>query len=389
VGSAFLKFRADQQREQNNLTLQALEVQLNQAKQHSNSVNAQLSQVQNQPTSHTQESQLSKLQGEQTSAAAALSSIQTAITDNQTTTGAEVTAALDNSQVLSVIPLPYSAKKKLITYGALGLIGGLALGLIIVVVRALVSDRLRRRDDIAYALDAPVKLSVSTLGARRTLTLRRGLAANRDLDMQRVIAHLHSAVPRSTQVPASLAVVAVDNGPVVAQALAGLATSYASLGAQVIAADLSSGAYLAHMLGVEGPGVQTVSRNGVNFVIAVPDRDDPVPVGPLPSITSPTGRAQARGSLVPSDVSADLLLTLVTLDPALGGEHLATWAANAVVVVSAGKSSAERIHGVGEMIRVAGTRLVSVVLIGADKSDQSLGLTPRPDEEAGIGLLGR
>jgi hypothetical protein len=143
------------------------------------------------------------------------------------------------------------------------------------------------------------------------------------------------------------------------------------------------------MFGVEGPRVQTVSRNGVNFVIAVPDRDDPVPVGPLPSITSPTGRAQARGSLVPSDVSADLLLTLVTLDPALGGEHLATWAANAVVVVSAGKSSAERIHGVGEMIRVAGTRLVSVVLIGADKSDQSLGLTPRPDEEAGIGVLGR
>ena len=32
--------------------------------------------------------------------------------------------------------------------------------------------------------------------------------------------------------------------------------------------------------------------------------------------------------------SADLLLTLVTLDPALGGDHLATWATNAVVVVS-------------------------------------------------------
>jgi capsular polysaccharide biosynthesis protein len=389
VGNAFLKFRADQQREQNNLTLQSLEVQLNQAKQHSNSVNAQLSQVQNQPTSPTQESQLSKLQGEQTSAEVALSNVQTALTDNQTTTGAEVTAALDNSQVLSVTPLPYSAKKKLITYGALGLIGGLALGLIIVVVRALMSDRLRRRDDIAYALDAPVKLSVSTLGARRTLTLRHGLAANRELDMQRVIAHLHSAVPRSTQVPASLAVVAVDNGPVVAQAVAGLATSYASQGAQVIAADLSSGAYLAHLLGVEGPGVQTVSRNGVNFVIAVPDRDDAVPVGPLPSITSPTGPVQAGHSLVASDVSADLLLTMVTLDPSLGGEHLATWAANAVVVVSAGKSSAERIHGIGEMIRVAGTRLVSVVLIGADKSDESLGLTPRPDEEAGIGVLGR
>ena len=88
-------------------------------------------------------------------------------------------------------------------------------------------------------------------------------------------------------------------------------------------------------------------------------------------------------------VSADLLLTLVTLDPALGGDHLATWATNAVVVVSAGQSSAERIHGVGEMIRLAGMRLDSVVLLGADKSDESLGLTPRPDEQAGMGALGR
>jgi capsular polysaccharide biosynthesis protein len=388
VGNAFLKFRANDLQEQNNLALHSLEAQLSQAKQRVNSINAQLGQLPSQPTSPTQESQISKLRGEQTSATATLDGLQAAILD-QTKTKADLTAALDRSQVLNVTPLPSSKKKKLITYGAIGLIGGLALGLVIVIVRAMVSDRLRRRDDIAYALDAPVRLSVSALGARRKLTLRPGQAAKRDLDMQRVIAHLHSAVPRSTRVPASLAVVAVDNGPVVAQAVAELATSYASQGTRVIAADLSSGAYLAHLSGIKGPGVQTVSHHGVNFVMAVPDRNDPAPVGPLSSITSPTGPAQAGDSLVASDVSADLLLTLVTLDPALGGEHLATWAANAVVVVSAGQSSAERIHGVGEMIRVAGTRLVSVVLIGADKSDESLGLTPRPDEEAGIGVLGR
>jgi capsular polysaccharide biosynthesis protein len=389
VSNAFLKFRADQQQGQDNLTLQSLEVQVNQAKQRVNSINTQLSQLPSQSTSPTQESQISKLRVEQTSATTALSNLQAAVTNNQTTTGAQLTAALDNSRVLSVTPLPYSKKKKLITYGAIGLVGGLALGLAIVVVRALVSDRLRRRDDIAYALDAPVKLSVSTLGARRTLAPRPGRAAKRDLDMQRVIAHLHSAVPRSTQVPASLAIVAVDNGPVVAQAVAALAASYASQGTRVITADLSSGAYLAHLSGVKGPGVQTVSRNGVNFMMAVPDRRDPVPVGPLRSVTSSAGSAQAGDALVASDVSADLLLTLVTLDPALGGEHLATWAANAVVVVSAGQSSAERIHGVGEMVRLAGIRLDSVMLIGADKRDQSLGLVRRSDEQAGVGVLGR
>jgi capsular polysaccharide biosynthesis protein len=387
VGNAFLKFRADDLQEQNNLALQSLEIQVNQAKQRVNSINAQVGQLPSQSTSPTQASQISKLRGEQASAQAALDGLQTAILE-QTTTKANLTAALDKSQVLSVTPLPSSKKKKLITYGAIGLIGGLGLGLTIVVVRAMVSDRLRRRDDIAYVLDAPVRLSVSTLGARRTLMPRPGRAAKRDLDMQRVIAHLHSAVPRSTRVPASLAIVAVDNGLVVAQAVAALATSYASQGTRVIAADLSSGAYLAHLSGIKGPGVQTVSRDGVDFLMAVPDREDPLPVGPLSSVTSPAGPAQGGNVLVASDVSADLLLTLVTLDPALGGEHLATWAANAVVVVSAGQSSAERIHGVGEMVRLAGMQLHSVVLIGADKRDESLGLVRGSDEKAGVGVLG-
>ena len=40
---------------------------------------------------------------------------------------------------------------------------GLVLGLGIVIVRALVSDRLRRRDDVAHALGAPVNLSVGSV----------------------------------------------------------------------------------------------------------------------------------------------------------------------------------------------------------------------------------
>ena len=225
------------------------------------------------------------------------------------------------------------------------------MGLAIIIIRAIVSDRLRRRDDIAYALDAPVKLSVSTLGARRRLPTWPGRAAKRDLDMKRVIAHLRSAVPRSTHGPAGLAIVAVDNAPVVAQAVVALAASYASQGNQVIAADLSSGADMAHLLRVKGPGVHAVSHNGVNFTMVVPDRDDAAPVGPLRAAYLAGGAPQAGDALVASYASADVLLTLVTLDPALGGDHLATWATNAVVVVTAGRSSAVRIHGVGEMIR--------------------------------------
>jgi len=207
--------------------------------------------------------------------------------------------------------------------------------------------------------------------------------------MRHVIAYLQNAMPSDPRGLAGLAVVAVDNAPVVARAVAALATSCASQGRQVVAADLSEGAHMAHLLNVRDPGVHSISRNGVNFMVAVPDRDDPAPVGPLRVVTPSARPAQAGGALVASDASPDVLLTLVTLDPAVGGDHLATWATSAVVVASAGQSSAEKIHGVGEMIRLAGTRLDSAVLLGADESDESLGSVRRPDEQAGIGVLDR
>jgi capsular polysaccharide biosynthesis protein len=385
VAGAFLAFRAKELTAQHSLMGASLNQQINQARQRVSSLDTQIGQT----VSPGQQSQLGKLRAERTSAENALSSLQQAVAGDQSTTLPTLKAALKNSQVLSVTPIPYPKKRTLVTYVAVGLIMGIAVGLGLVIVRALVSDRLRRRDDVAYTLDAPVKLSVRTLRTSRRLAFRPGRAAKRNRDMRRVVAHLHSAVPRKTQGAQGLAIVAVDNAPVVAQAVTELATSYAGSGTQVVTADLSSGADLAHLSRVKGPGTHVVSRNGVTFTMAVPERGDLTPTGPLPPFNSPPGRAHAPDPLVDSDVAADLLLTLATLDPAIGADHLATWASNVVVVVSSGQSSAERIHSVGEMIRLAGMRLESVVLLGADKSDESLGLTPRPDEQAGMGALGR
>jgi len=82
--------------------------------------------------------------------------------------------------------------------------------------------------------------------------------------------------------------------------------------------------------------------------------------------------------------SADLLLTLVTLDPSLGGEHLPTWADDTVVFVTAGRSSRTRIHAVGEMIRLAGIASLSGVLVGVDKRDDSLGVIYAPDSPTSV-----
>jgi len=150
-----------------------------------------------------------------------------------------------------------------------------------------------------------------------------------------------------------------------------------------VVADLAGGA-LANRLGAKTRGVGTVRVQGEHLVAVVPDREDVVPIGPLHRrAKSPL----ASDELLAACASADLLLTLTTLDPAFGGEHLVTWASDAVAVVSAGRSSAARIHAVGEMIRLAGTRLASVVLLGADKDDESLGTTHRPDSPADLGIL--
>lgn len=67
----------------------------------------------------------------------------------------------------SILDPPYivavSAKKTAIKDGLSGLVAGLALGITIVILGELLSDRVRRRADVASALGAPVELSVGRL----------------------------------------------------------------------------------------------------------------------------------------------------------------------------------------------------------------------------------
>jgi capsular polysaccharide biosynthesis protein len=304
------------------------------------------------------------------------------------TTETNTNSMIKGSKVLdAAVLLRHSRYKSAVLYIVGGLVGGLAIGISIVVLGALVSDRLWRRDDVAEAVGAPVRLSVAAIGASRRALKLPWRAHKRDVDMRRVVAHLRRAVPGSSQGPAGLAVVAVNNAQVVAPAIVSLATSNANDGKQVVVADLSAGASAARLLGVKNPGVSTVSVNGANLLVVVPDRDDITPVGPLRSSASPpTGSGKASETLVAACASADLLLTFATLDPAIGADYLGTWTTDVVVMVTAGQSTATSIYAVGEMIRLAETRLVSVVLTGAEKGDESLGIPRMTDKSAQIQL---
>ncbi len=272
--------------------------------------------------------------------------------------------------------IPPSRKHIALISGFAGLVAGLAVGLGVVLVDAAASDRLRRRRDIARVLGAPVKLTIGKVRTASWVPGRRVRATARTGDMPRLVAHLRSTVRDRHGTAATLALVPVGNADVAASALVSLARTFAQQGRRVVLADLADGAPAARLLKVSDPGVQFAGTERERIVVAVPDPSDRLPVGPIRPASQMAPRMRPGKALAAVYESADLLLTIASLDATFGAEFLATWTTDVVVFVTAGRSATPSLKSTGEMIRLAGMRLVSAVLVGADKSDDSLGATP-------------
>lgn len=379
LAAAFLQYRAKYERTQQKQLVALLDPQYNAAQQRLRALDAQISQMPSPLSTPAEKAQYDNLQNQ-------VGQQQQVISDvNQTKLAAKTNteAMAAGSYVLDPATAAKRSKiKEPILYVGGGLFGGLAAGGLIVISAALMSRRLRRRDDVAIALGASVRLSVGPLRPRRWPPTLPRQVAKRRLDMKRVVTHLGGAMPRSLQGPATLAVVAVDDAQVVARVVVSLAKSCAAEESGVVVADLSGGVHLARLLGVSDPGLHRVSHDGTTLLVFVPEPDQVAPVGPVPSATPLAVPAWASADLITACSSSNVLLTLAVLDPAFGGDHLSTWATNAIAVVTAGKSSAEKIHSVGEMIRLAGTHLDSAVLLGADESDESIGVTDHAQQSS-------
>ena len=372
IATQFLAFRAKYLQEQLNQTIDAVNQQVSHAQQHLNSIEHQISQVSTQPVSPGQQAQLVGLKKQQADATSMLGLVKENASSSQLQAQTTTDQMVRGSEVLSAAaPSKRSVKKTLVLYAGGGLFGGLVIGMAIVVIGGITTDRLRRRDDIAIAVGAPVKLSVGPLRGRRWLPNPRGKSDRRNRDMDRVVEHLRNVVRTDSTRAGGLAVVAVDDAPTVARAVIELAIANSQQRRRVVLADLSAGAQAARQLGITAHGIGTVSPKGVPIVVVVPEAEDVAPAGPLGN--RPPGFAQVARGLAEACARADLILSIVTLDPAFSSEYLRTWATDAVAVVTAGQSSATRLNAVGEMIRLAGTRLASVVVLDAERSDESLG----------------
>ena len=372
IATQFLAFNAKYLRAQLNQTIDSLNQQVSQAQRHLNSIDHQIAQVSAQPASPSRQAQLAGLQKQQADATNTLSLVRQNASYSQLQAQTTTDQIARGSEVLSsATPGVRSVKKKLALYAGGGLLVGLVVGMAIVVIGAITTDRLRRRDDIAIAVGAPVKLSVGPLRGRRWLPDPRQNSDRRNRDMDRVVEHLRNVLPTDSIRAPGLAVVAVDDSATVARAVINLAIANAQQRRRVVLADLSDGAPAARQLGITGPGIGTVSPEGVPIVVVVPEAEDVAPAGPLGN--PPPGSAQVARGLAEACAGADLILSIVTLDPAFSSDYLRTWASDAVVVVTAGRSTATRLNAVGEMVRLARTRLASVVVLDAERSDESLG----------------
>jgi capsular polysaccharide biosynthesis protein len=345
IAEHFLAFRAAYQQTQYNL----LETQLNQ----------QVAVAQQEANAATTEAQ-------KTIAFNNLGTVESYVTPTLSDAKTTLHSMIKGSVVLNAAkPVKASKAKGMLEYAAAGLVVGLALGVGFVVIAAITSNKLRRRDDIAYAIGAPVRLNVGPLRAARPLA-PPGMSAG---NMDRLVGHLGQLIPAGDRGPVSLAVVPVDDTAGAARAVVALATSVAE-SKRVVLADLCPRAPAARLLGVRKPGLVKIDHGDARLAVLTPTAGDLAPIGPLQGLGH---NAEPDAALATACAQADVVLSLVSLDPAWGGDHLTTWATNAVAMVTAGRSTATRIHTVGEMIRLSGARLSSVVVIDFDKADESLG----------------
>jgi hypothetical protein len=252
-------------------------------------------------------------------------------------------------------------KRRIALTLASGLIGGAALGCGIVLFFAITSDRLRRRSDVAAALEAPL-VSVGRIAPfpRQWLWLPhlRTLDNHRAEERQRLVRAIEMELPTPRRA-GQLAVACVDNSDEVRFAVATAAADLVASGCTVGLIDLSERGSLVEIVPsvANTAGSLTVLRpRGVPALAAGPD--DLTAVG------------RKDGSSLQFELN-DVTLVFADLDASVGADHLAAWTQRVIVAVTTGRSSAEKVRTMGELVRMPGLDLRFAALLRTERTDDS------------------
>lgn len=359
LATAFLGFRAERIQEQTTSSNKALNNQINSMQEQISQLTATINGL-----SPTQTSQLNTLTGEQQSDTSELTSLEQTVQANQV---ASIGVTTGSRVVTPGTVVPASSAKLFGLDGLAGLLGGLIIGVVYVALQAVLSDRLRRRDEVASLLGAPVELSLPPVRVPRRHHARWMRKAT--LEPQGEVSALAGYLRRRGVRQGgrkTLLVVAMDELAVPAAALAVLAKRLADEGESVLVADLTNEGLLSR--GVEN---LVADGSGRNLQVFTPPADDMNEIVEPPWVATPD--------------LANAVLVFTTIDPGRGAWHL-NWAKQAVVTVTAGRSSAQAVNSTAALLRAAEISIRSGVLIGADAQDESIGLLQPDSPLVGVPL---
>ncbi|HEV2070011.1 MAG TPA: Wzz/FepE/Etk N-terminal domain-containing protein [Acidimicrobiales bacterium] len=254
---------------------------------------------------------------------------------------------------------------------AAGLVAGLALGAGWVVVQEVAFPRVRRRAEVAAALEAPVAASIGSLRGPLWIQRRRFRKQQeeaREGDVAKMVSHLRASLSRNGAVDPALAVVSIDSNGPAALAVALMAVDLTNEGKSVLLADLSSDSALASLFGVSADKISTFPHDGRSaLTLAFPLNGSYDPLD---------DEKRELGGERPNE--HDVVLALATLHADVGADYVRDWATRAVAVVTSGRSTVTALRSTSQMLRTAGIGIASVVLVAADPHDDTLGMAPTP-----------
>ena len=265
------------------------------------------------------------------------------------------TAVVDGSFVIDkATPVEASKVKELGRNALSGLAAGLGIGLALVVLLAVTSNRVWRRDDVAEAMRHSVNLSTGPIRVRRRLAkvAMRKLIARPTPELAKVVLHLRRQLAASGWRDRSLAVIAVGGLEVAAASVCATATALARDGGDVVVVDTSERSIVSRGRLLRETESETTGGDARGRIRLV---------------------SLADGREAPSVDPDELVLVLGMLDPAEGAEQIRALASTAVAIVSAGRSTMTSLGAVSDMLEVAQVELVSVVLVGSSADDESFG----------------
>ena len=317
-------------------------------------------------------------------------------------------------------PTPFGSRRRLVLLAASGaiLFGAASIGIIL--FRALTSDRLRRRREVAGALGVPVRVGVGPVASRGLLgrmetavgsrvarflrghprvasALHRHPVSQEDRrlrNFEALVQGLESALaPRLRSStphrglsgepaahrrsgPTTLGLAAIDRTDTAALILRTAGQRIAERGVAVLLVDLTAVGALSATPGLvewpEPPGTPRTYR---------PEGHPNLVTGPRRMGRRPTTRPEELSPLEVAWKEADLVLALVEVDPGFDLDILRTWVSTVVPLVSAGRASGELLSTIAQLVRETGIDMPFALLEGADPKDRSLGQPTRVDED--------